>query len=101
MQHILKGGQISCHSHSHGSKKKKHIKYYPVYEVRTSSALAAFLMCICGVALTDTLWVKEIWPLWTAQSKLRDGQQEDAFLPLHKTQHLIVHIMVLWTWLDQ
>lgn len=82
-------------------QRQKHRKDYPVYEVRTSSALAAFLTCICGAVIADTLWVKEILSLWTAQSKIRDGQQEDAFLPSHKTQQLIVHIMLLWTQLAQ
>lgn len=36
-------------------RQKKHIKDYPVYEVRTSSALAAFLMCICRDVIADTL----------------------------------------------
>lgn len=85
MHHVLKGEQISCHSHLHSSKTKRHIKHHSVSKVRTSSTLAAFLMCICGVVTADTLRVEESWLLWTAQSKIRDGHQEGAFLPSQNT----------------
>lgn len=84
MYHMLRENRRHVTATCTVQRQKNHIKYYPVYEVRTSSALAAFLMCICGIVLADTLWVKEIWSLWTAQSTLRDGQQEDAFLPSHR-----------------
>lgn len=66
-------------------RQKKHIKYYPVYEVRTSSALAAFLMCIWEAVLADTLQLRKSDRC--GQHKVRYGMVSRRMLFYHHMRH--------------